>query len=272
MSTPTAAAFRLTLLAIAALGWSPVFAADRLTDRDVKALVERIDEGRKRFEDALDDKLKDDIVRTPTGEVDVKRYLDDFEENIERLKARLKPDYAASAEAAAVLRQGSAIEAFFRAQPPGTRGESEWNRLATDLQALARAYGAEFPLGEHTAVRRIGDRELAGAVDSVAQTADRLKGSLDSDLKKGAPADQPTREAAVRDADQLSKDARALRDRVKDGKPSSAEADRLLAQASKMHAFIGSHQLPMSAGLWSEVPMRLQSIATAYGTSWSGSR
>ena len=170
-----------------------------------------------------------------------------------------------------MLRQGSAIQAFFRAQPPGTRGESEWNRLATDLQALARAYGAEFPLGEHTAVRRVGDRELAGAVDSIAQTANRLKRSLDSDLK-GAPADQSTREAAVRDADQLSKDAKALRDRVKDGKPSSAEADRLLAQASKMHAFIGTHQLPMSAGLWSEVPMRLQTIAAAYGTSWSSTR
>jgi hypothetical protein len=237
----------------------------------VKALVERIDENRERFEDALDDKLTHDIVRTPTGEVDVKRYLSDFEENVDRLKDRLNPDYAASAEAAAVLRQGSAIQAFFRAQPPGTRGESEWNRLAADLQALARAYGAEFPLGEHTPVRRVGDRELADAIDGVAKTADRLKGSLDSDLKS-ALADQAAREAAVHEADQLSKDAKTLRDRVKDGKPSSAEADRLLAQASKVQAFIGSHQVLMSAGLWSEVPMRLQNIAAAYGTSSSGVR
>jgi hypothetical protein len=243
-------------------------AADRLTDREVKALIDQIDQNRDRFVDALDDKLKNNILRTPKGEVDVKRYLDDFNENIRRLKDRLKPEYAASAEAAAVLRQGSAIQAFFKGQPPGTRGESEWNRLASDLSVLAKAYGAAFPVDEQTPVRRVGDRELVAAANVVAKTADRLKKSVDDDLRTDVAVDRASREAAVVEAEELEKAAKALRDRVKGNKPSSAEAERLLAGASKMQTFINGRRMPSSSTVWVQAPAQLQTVASAYGTAW----
>jgi hypothetical protein len=253
------------LLSILTLcGSSVVLAADRLTDRDVKALVARIEQGRDRFDDALDGKLKHSIVRGPAGEVNVGDYLNDFQENIDRLEERLKPDYAASAEAGALLRQASAIHRFFRQQPAGTRGESEWNRLETDLKALAIAYGADFPLAENATVRRIGDRELAAAIGQVASTADRLKKSLDNELKKDAAMDKPARQAVVGEADQLSKDAKVLRDRVKDGKPSTGEAERVLAGATKLQTFIDSHRVPASAAAWTSAGQPLQTLTSAY--------
>lgn len=264
---------RVSFLAVSSLfmiaSASPALAADRLTDKEVKTLIERIDENRDRFVDALDDKLKNNVLRGPKGEVDVKRYLEDFKENVGRLKDRLKPEYAASAEAAAVLRQGSAIQAFFRGQPAGTRGESEFNRLAGDLSALAKAYGAAFPVDEQTPVRRVGDRELIAAAETMGKTADRLKKSVDDDLRTDVAVDKKSREAAVLEAEELGKAAKALRDRVKDSKPSSAEAERLLAGASKTHTFINSRRMPSSATVWVQAPGQLQTIAAAYATSWS---
>ena len=99
---------------------SPVFAADRLTDRDVKALITRIEQGRDKFDDELDGKLKNSVIRQPSGEVNVKDVLNDFQKSIDRVEERLKPEYAASAEVATLLRRGSGIEVFFRQQPPGT--------------------------------------------------------------------------------------------------------------------------------------------------------
>jgi hypothetical protein len=260
------------MLAAFAFWGSPVQAADRLTDRDVKALVARIEQGRDRFDDALDSKLKHSIVRGPSGEVKVDRFLNDFQESIDRLEERLKPEYAASAEAGALLRQASAIHNLFRSQPAGTRGESEWNRLETDLKALAVAYGASFPLEGTPTVRRIGDRELLGMIDGIARTADWLKKSLDDDLKNNAAIDKPARQAIVGEADQLSKDAKALRDRVKDGHPSSSEAERVLAHASKLQSFIETHQVPASSANWTNIATRLQGVATAYGAALPGSR
>jgi hypothetical protein len=259
-------------LSLVALGGSPAFAADRLTDKDVRALVARIEQGRDRFDDELDDKVKRDTVRGPSGEVKVELFLNDFQENIDRVEERLKPDYAASAEVATLLRQASIIDEAFRRHPGGTRGESEWNRLATDLKTLAMAYGASFPLSENATVRRIGDGELTDAIEEVAKTGDRLKKSLDSDLKKDATVGKDVRQGIVAEAQDLARDAKALRKRVKDGQPSSAEADQLLLRAAKMQSIIDEHQVPASAAIWASANEPLRNLASAYGGSWHPGR
>ena len=75
------------LVAVLALVPSIAAAGDRLSDKDVKALLETLDNSRDRFEDQLDGKLKNGIVRGPRGEVNVRRYLDDLQENVKRLLA-----------------------------------------------------------------------------------------------------------------------------------------------------------------------------------------
>src|SRR5215213_1312277 len=193
-----------SIVAAALLTPSAAIAADRLTDRDVKQLISRIDDGRDKFEGALDDKIKNKVLRGAGGEVDVSRFLDDFQESVDRLDERLKPEYAASQETGTLLRQASAIDRFFRQQPPGTKGESEWNRLASDLKVLANAYGADFPLTEDAMVRRVGDGEVVAAIEEVARSGELLKKSLATDLKASASVDQPTREGIVREAEDLS--------------------------------------------------------------------
>ena len=145
------------ILAVAALGSMcvPVLAQERLNDKDVKALVSRVETGRDKFDNAIDNDLKNKVIRGPNGEVDVEHFLNDFQQNIDKVEERLKSNYAASTEVATLLRQATIIEAFFRQQAPGTKGESEWNRLAADLSTLAGAYGAVVPLSEHATVRRM---------------------------------------------------------------------------------------------------------------------
>jgi hypothetical protein len=133
---------------------------------------------------------------------------------------------------------------------------------------LATAYGADFPLPANATVRRIGDGELVSAVSQVAASSDQLKKSLDNDLKKDATISKESRQAAVAEAEQMTKDAKALRDRVKDTKPSSAEASKLLAQASKVQGFVDSHQVPASAAAWKAATGYVQVVANAYGTPW----
>src|SRR5262245_40673019 len=100
MNTPRKTARRLVLTAVAAAAPTmPAVGAERPTDKDVKQLLERIDQDRDRFEDQLDGRLKDGIVRGPGGEVKVNRYLDDLQENVDKLKERFTKEYAASAEA-----------------------------------------------------------------------------------------------------------------------------------------------------------------------------
>jgi hypothetical protein len=251
--------------AILLLWGAPAIGGDRLSDRDVKTLVEKIDDERDKFEGALDNDLKHTVIKSPTGEIDVKKALDDFKDEVGKLKDRLKPEYAGSTEAAALLRRATAIDAFVNRQPSGMKGTSEWNQLSTDFKVLAAAYGTDFPMAENATVRRIGDRELATAAEQLSKAGDQLKKSLDNDLKTSTTVTAQEKQSAIADAEQWSKDAKALGERLKDGKASSAEAERVKGGAAKLQAFVVGKVLPTSAGIWSGTSASLQMIEQAYG-------
>ncbi len=128
---------RLVWLAALALGIAANASAqaERLSDKDVKDLMEAIDKGRDHFVDALDPQFKHAVMRSPTNEVDVSKYLDDFDKNIHTMKDRFKGDYAASAEVQTVLRQASDIDAYVR-QQGAMKGDE---RMGRARRAVRRA-------------------------------------------------------------------------------------------------------------------------------------
>lgn len=236
-------------------------APDRLTDQDVKALIDTADAGRDRFEDQLDGKVKDAVLRGPSGEVNVSRFLDDFQENMGRLKNRFKPDYAASSEAAAVLRQASAISAFMKTQPPSLKGTSEWDRLAADLTRLAAVYGAQFPLtGE--GVRRISDGEAAAAAEQVEELAGHFKDAVNREKTLARPAKDALKAAA----DVLEDSAKTLRSRLNDSKPSTAEARQVFDAVRSIEESMKSQKLsPASLTPMGTMRAPLTTLRSAFG-------
>lgn len=255
----------LSSLAIAGSA-ANALAADRLTDKEVKDLIQRIEQEEERFENALDDKFKRSVMRGPNGEVDVDRYLEDFAKRIDTLKDRFKPEFAAGVEAQDLLRQGSAIGAFFRSRGAGMKGESEWTRLSESLGSLAQAYSTTFPLPDGGAAKRMNDREVASLAKDVASRSEQMKRAVETALKKDKTVDQATREGITGRIDQLTKSAKTLESRLNDGQPSSAEAQALVRQVQQIKATIAERKLEGAAGAnWSTIAARTQTLAQAYG-------
>jgi hypothetical protein len=258
-SMATGAALIATLLSI------PTAAAERPTDRELQQLLERIDNERDRFEDQLDGTLKRSIIRRADREINVEQYLDDLQENVDRMKDRFKPDYAANEEVTIVLRQGSDIQRFMTTQKPDLDGASEWNRLSTSLGELAGAYGASFPMIEGQAARRLNDREVKKAAEDLAKTADRFKKELDAWLRKDATIDERTREAAVKRADDLKKDAEKLASAIDDDRPASGEAQALIQRASDLRGSAAARTLaPAAQAAWNNVEAGLNTLGHAF--------
>jgi methyl-accepting chemotaxis protein len=226
-------------LAMMLLGTSPASAAaqtnERISDNDVRKVIEDLNQSRDRFEDQLDGDLKRSIIRGPTGELSVERYLDDLQENVKNLKDRFTSEYSASKEAHTVLRQGTEIANYFKKQTKIIRGQSEFDRMSVDLGRLATAYGTTFPLPDLEApVRRINDAETAAAANELGRQADNLKREIDRE--KTLP--QPAKDAAKKDLDALKRTANTVKDRAGDSKPASAEAQQLVAMCGKIGSFI----------------------------------
>jgi hypothetical protein len=252
-------------VALATLLVAPPLFAERLTDDDVRGIFERLDWERDRFEDQLDGGLKRSVLRGPTAEVNVGRFLDDLQENIEKLKQRFKSDYAASAEVTALLGQAAYIQRFMAIQPPNLDGASEWNRLAETLGYLAFVYGTTMPLPEGHSARRMNDREVRRMADDLAKSADLFKKELDSSLKTLGTLDVATRQAAVMEADSLKKEAEWLADTIGDGRPASGEMKAVIARAASLRAASSTYGLmPMAQRAWLTVESDLDKVAQAF--------
>ncbi len=234
---------------------------ERLSDKDVVKIFDAVDHGRDRFEDQLDGKLKRSILRGPGGEVNVEEYLDDLQKNVDNLRERFTDRYAASNEAATVLKQASEIHGFIKAQPAELKGGSEWDRLAIDLSRLAEAYGATFPLAPGAPVRRINDEEASTAAEMIAKDADRLKQAIGRD-KTMSKAD---RDGLRSDLDQLKKQAGVVKSRTGSGKPATAEARQVSDTAARVAGALNGRTLSSDARTsWESIQRSLLKIDQAY--------
>ena len=237
----------------------------RISDRQTKELIEKINHERDRFEDQLDGGLKRSVLRTASNEVDVERFLDDLQNNVGRMKDRFTGDYGAGSEVKTVLVQGSAIQRFMATQPPSMKGASEWNQLASSLGQLASAYGADFPTAPDAAVRRITDREVVTAANQAAQAADRYKKMLDQSLKMDKTFSLADRQAAVKEAEELKREAKQVESRVKDNKPATGEVSQLLQRAQQIQtASAGLPLSPNAKAAWAGVMKPLETVAHGF--------
>jgi hypothetical protein len=261
------AGFSSVVLAGALLLWSVPTPAQappsRPSDKAVADLIAQVDKARDKFEGSLDNSLKESLIRSETGEVNVSAYLQDLQDNIKKLKTRHVPGYSASAELEVVLKQCNAIDAYVRRTTTMTKGRSEWEQMAGTLKDLAGAYGATFPLPAGAPVRRMSDNETAEAVGALADSANQFKSAIGADhavLK-------PDQDAGKKLADDLSKSAKVLKSRLADGKPTSAESRAVFDQVSKLNTFAAAHPTLLSASSLAGVRTALTKLEQSFGVT-----
>ena len=234
---------------------------ERLSDKDIKALFDQVDDGRDKFEGNLDGDFKGSTVRNSTGEAKVSSVLQDYQDNTKKLQDRFTPDYSASAEVTAVLSQSTSIDRFMQNAASSMKGRTEWDSQVVNLKRLAEAYGTTFPLAEGASVRRMNDKETAAAAAAVANVGNAYKKGLD----KATALPKPDRDAAKKDAELLIKQANAVKSRTGDGQPATGEMRQLVEQAAKIQAFVGSHDVPAAATSWQSAQAPMAKLRQAFG-------
>lgn len=242
---------------------------DRVSDKELTALVKDLDRKAGRFISAVDSKLKNSIVRGATGEKDFGLFLGDFDKSIERLQKRYSKTYAASEEASDVIRRGSELDAFVKSQP-GMKGEKQWVTLSADLTRVALAYGADYPADPTRIVpaRRVGDGELLAAIDVIAKssaTAANAAAKIGKD-KKATDAARASATAFVRSSELAKPSLEALKRRVSKGESSLAEAKQVVAAMTDMTSAAANLAFAeKTAQAWEKAGPAAGKLALAYG-------
>jgi hypothetical protein len=211
---------------------------ERLSNAQVKAIIDEVDTGRDKFEGNLDGSFKGSTVRGPNGETKVEGALQDYQDNTKKLQERFSSDYSAGPEVATVLKQSMRIDAFMKSPAAPPKGRIEWDRQVENLKHLADAYGTTFPLPDGAVVGRLNDKEVAGLAGAVATQAEQVKRAVDADKTLA----KPDKQALKTEVEGVVKQAETLESLLEDGKPSSADASALRGKVAALTAT--GRQLP----------------------------
>ena len=249
---------------------TPAVAADRPTDADVKRLAESIDKGFDAWKEALEKRNLDDAtITSASGTVDVKRFLNDFENDIHAFKDHFgKPD-SAGPEATALLRRASDVERRYRANPSNT-GAAEWNAMSSQFKQLADAYGAPWPVeSTETRAMRLSDKELGTHLSALEQNSKQAKKEFDKALSKDKSAPKGARDEVKRSFDTFTKQVKDLREGVKNGRAAQAQAVAVLGSATALgQRSSGLTLSPTGQSVWHSVDQHCEAIARAFGLPW----
>ena len=251
-----------------ASGPLPVSANERLTDQEVKALLENIEKKRSAFEAALDSKLKNSTIKSETGQVNTNEFFDDVQDQVERARERFSSNYSASSEVLSLLQFATRLDAWASTHPAGFKGSKEWAALATDFRRLSKAYNSALlrpgqALGPQA--WRLNDAELSTATASIDKNMDAFRNAYDSALAANTNLTPASRQAAIKNVDAMKTSARALNTAVGKKQKGVAEAHALLEGTLVM--IDATLKLPpnsSAAAAWVPVREELTKVALAY--------
>jgi hypothetical protein len=225
---------KVVLALVLALPAGIAAGAERLTDEQVKKLIEDIDEGYKTWKQDLEKQNLDDAVITSAERtVKVKDFLKDFDKSIETFESRFNSNYAASPEALMLLRRGSDVA--LRNQRQNLPSSSAWSALAAKLDSLAHAYGIGFPVESmNVLAARLNDGELAAKVERMDAATKQLQKDTEKAAKANKTIDKPTRESLKNAILQIQEKAKEVRTRLKDDRPASVEVGQLFSATANV--------------------------------------
>lgn len=116
----------------------------RVSQENMKALMERIEKQADRFRRSLDEALDKSNFDGSKSEDNINGYVRDFEVTTDQLQDRFNDNYAAIGTVGEVLRRAVWINQFMQRHPLTANAQSDWTALRSSLNELARAYSVSL--------------------------------------------------------------------------------------------------------------------------------
>jgi hypothetical protein len=118
--------------------------AYRISDRQLDAIIRRVENGADRFRADLGTALNRSTYNGTRAEDNINQFIRDFENATDQLRSRFNGRTSVAADVENVLRQATYIDDFMMRQTLPRRAENSWTTLKGDLNQLASAYSVAW--------------------------------------------------------------------------------------------------------------------------------
>jgi len=120
----------------------------RLSEKEMKDLLSRIDKQAEKFRGSLKSALNHSDIDHSKQEDRINDFVKGFAEATEKLKHHYNDKNTASSDVEEVLRRAARIDSFMERHHLAPRAESDWAALRQSLDSLAEAYGVSWSWSE----------------------------------------------------------------------------------------------------------------------------
>ncbi len=114
--------------------------AYRLSDREVMAIIQRVETSTNTFQTSLDRALDRSRIDGTRSEDNINEFVRNFESATDQLRARFDNRSSVAADVETVLDRAAYINDFMRRNRLTRRAENDWTTVRSNLNALASAY------------------------------------------------------------------------------------------------------------------------------------
>ena len=123
----------------------PSATAQRLSDKDVEALLGNLKSDTKKFRSSFNSAVSKSTIRKTSQEKDAKALVERFEKQTESALDEFKDKKKLDGALTTMLSTATQIDGLLTATPMGDQTTSDWARVKTELSQLAKQFDVTYP-------------------------------------------------------------------------------------------------------------------------------
>ncbi len=253
---------------------------NRVSDRQVSSILQRLERSSSRFRGTLDTALDRSRIDGTRAEDDLNSMARDFDNATSQLKDRFGQRRAVAADINNVLQRAAPINDFMNRNGVNAQTRNAWAPVRTDLNALANAYSVSWQWNRQTLPPvntsqspRLSDSQLNQLIRRIETGGNTFRSSLANAFAQRR-YDGTNSESNVNDAVRDFKNATdQLRSRFTTRQLVGGDVEHLLEHATPIDTYMRNNRLTNRAeNDWSTLRTDLNTLAGAYNLSanWNG--
>ncbi|HEY8185881.1 MAG TPA: hypothetical protein VIF64_07415 [Pyrinomonadaceae bacterium] len=246
--------------------------ANRITDRQVSGILQRLQKNASRFGSSLNRALIQEHIDEALPPSEINLFKPAFDNAIHQFRDRFTSRRAVAADVQNILQRASLVNGFMTTHRLNPQVQTDWTTVKTDLNALANAYGVSWQWNRQTLPpvtsnqpARLSDSELGQLIQQIDIGGDTFRGSL-TDAFGESRYDQTGSETNMNRAVRSFKHATdELRNQFDARQPVNEYVERVLARATPIDAYMRNNRLTNQAQSdWATLRRDLNTLAGAY--------
>ncbi|HEX3086758.1 MAG TPA: hypothetical protein VHP99_19630, partial [Pyrinomonadaceae bacterium] len=177
----------LVLLTVAVNAQGQQQQTNRIADRRVSGMLQRLEQSSNRFHTSLNLALVNGRVDQTRPQNDINTFEPAFSSAVDQFTDRFTHHQAAPDDVQNILQKALPVNGFMSRNRLNPQVQNDWTAVRTDLTALANAYGVSWQWNQQTLPpvmssrsSRLSDTDLNQLIRRIAAGGDSFRSSLNA--------------------------------------------------------------------------------------------